>query len=134
MLHFLGTGGRRFDTFEGWHWRTDCFLCLSCRQSLIENEVITESESVKIGSLVHCTPTRCTRSILPTSTLTTYTLPSFILHTSALHTMHYAHRWFALLGLPTSTLHTRGFAYIALLDNYRHKRSNLNNHSAQNTL
>ena len=48
MLHFLGTGGRRLNTFEGWQWRTDCFVCLSCRQSLIENEVITESETDKI--------------------------------------------------------------------------------------
>ena len=48
MLHFLGTGGRRLNTFEGWHWRTDCFVCLSCRESLIENEIITESETEKI--------------------------------------------------------------------------------------
>ena len=67
-------------------------------------------------SLVHCTPTRCTRSILPTSTLTTYTLPPFILHTSSLHTMHYAHRWFSLLGLPMSTLPTRCFAHYGYLD------------------
>ena len=42
----LGIGGTRFISFEGRHWHNDCFLCSSCKTSMVGKGFITDNEDI----------------------------------------------------------------------------------------
>lgn len=42
----LGIGGTRFISFEGRHWHNDCFVCSSCRGSLVGKGFITDADDI----------------------------------------------------------------------------------------
>ena len=48
FLHFsmLGIGGTRFISFEGRHWHNDCFICSSCKSSMVGKGFITDGEDI----------------------------------------------------------------------------------------
>ena len=41
-----GIGGTRFISFEGRHWHNDCFLCSSCKTSMVGKGFITDNEDI----------------------------------------------------------------------------------------
>jgi len=41
-----GIGGTRFISFEGRHWHNDCFVCSSCRGSLVGKGFITDADDI----------------------------------------------------------------------------------------
>ncbi len=43
---FAGIGGTRFIAFEGRHWHNECFVCSSCRVSMVGKGFITEGEDI----------------------------------------------------------------------------------------
>ena len=43
---FAGIGGTRFISFEGRHWHNDCFLCSSCKTSMVGKGFITDNEDI----------------------------------------------------------------------------------------
>ena len=42
----IGIGGTRFISFEGRHWHNDCFVCSSCRGSLVGKGFITDADDI----------------------------------------------------------------------------------------
>ena len=44
--HSPGIGGTRFISFEGRHWHNDCFLCSSCKTSMVGKGFITDNEDI----------------------------------------------------------------------------------------
>ena len=44
----LGTDGTRLISFEGWHWRDDCFLCSTCVGILCDYGLVTSSDATAI--------------------------------------------------------------------------------------
>lgn len=44
LLYFTGIGGTRFISFEDRHWHNDCFICGSCKSSLVGRGFITDEE------------------------------------------------------------------------------------------
>ena len=44
----LGTDGTRLISFEGWHWRDDCFLCYTCVGTLCDYGLVTSSDATAI--------------------------------------------------------------------------------------
>ena len=44
----LGTDGTRLISFEGWHWRDDCFLCSTCVGTLCDYGLVTSSDATAI--------------------------------------------------------------------------------------
>ena len=46
MTVSTGIGGTRFISFEGRHWHNDCFVCSSCRGSLVGKGFITEADDI----------------------------------------------------------------------------------------
>jgi LIM domain len=45
-LTFLGIGGTRFISFEDRHWHNDCFICASCKTSLVGRGFITDEADI----------------------------------------------------------------------------------------
>jgi len=41
-----GIGGTRFISFEGRHWHNDCFICSSCKSSMVGKGFITDGEDI----------------------------------------------------------------------------------------
>ncbi len=41
-----GIGGTRFIAFEGRHWHNDCFVCSSCKCSMVGKGFITDNEDI----------------------------------------------------------------------------------------
>lgn len=46
ICHFLGIGGTRFISFEDRHWHNDCFICASCKTSLVGRGFITDAQDI----------------------------------------------------------------------------------------
>jgi LIM domain len=40
----LGIGGTRFISFEDRHWHNDCFICGSCKTSLVGRGFISDED------------------------------------------------------------------------------------------
>lgn len=41
-----GIGGTRFISFEDRHWHNDCFICASCKTSLVGRGFITDEADI----------------------------------------------------------------------------------------
>ena len=46
MEHPVGIGGTRFISFEGRHWHNNCFVCSSCKASMVGKGFITDAEDI----------------------------------------------------------------------------------------
>lgn len=46
IVVFLGIGGTRFISFEDRHWHNDCFICASCKSSLVGRGFITDEADI----------------------------------------------------------------------------------------
>ena len=43
---YAGIGGTRFISFEGRHWHNNCFVCSSCKTSMVGKGFITDAEDI----------------------------------------------------------------------------------------
>lgn len=43
---FIGIGGTRFISFEDRHWHNECFICASCKTSLVGRGFITDEADI----------------------------------------------------------------------------------------
>jgi len=46
LITVAGIGGTRFISFEDRHWHNDCFICASCKTSLVGRGFITDAEDI----------------------------------------------------------------------------------------
>jgi hypothetical protein len=42
----VGIGGTRFISFEDRHWHNDCFICATCKTSLVGRGFITDADDI----------------------------------------------------------------------------------------
>lgn len=46
FIIILGIGGTRFISFEDRHWHNDCFICATCKTSLVGRGFITDETDI----------------------------------------------------------------------------------------
>jgi hypothetical protein len=46
LITFAGIGGTRFISFEDRHWHNDCFICATCKTSLVGRGFITDADDI----------------------------------------------------------------------------------------
>lgn len=46
IIIFSGIGGTRFISFEDRHWHHDCFICATCKTTLVGRGFITDGPDI----------------------------------------------------------------------------------------
>jgi hypothetical protein len=46
LIVLAGIGGTRFISFEDRHWHNDCFICATCKTSLVGRGFITDADDI----------------------------------------------------------------------------------------